>query len=279
MTRQPYTGATGRCLSLQDTLSLPDHWLAQPKMDGMYATVCTDYSGRITGCFSRSGRRVDSDIVGVELGVPGLVLAGELSAHTQAGLDSRQRAGCDTLQVFDCLAYNVTDLNGLGYSARRHTLMQLAMNPEFDPGRRPLKRTTQGRFVRRIPRGWSRCPVVPQVNIRRLPGVYANWLESGAEGAVLVHPDKAAGKRQSKKKVKVSDTLGCRVEQVSSRIACLLVMDEGEFSGLQFTVQSKAWAAALSPGDLVDVTHNGWYTHCYPQPRFPRITRIRVDLQ
>jgi hypothetical protein len=154
--------------------------------------------------------------------------------------------------------------------------MRLSSDPEFDPMRRPLKRDTSGRFVRRIARGWSRCPVLPWVSVAALAGCFEQWLDIGAEGAVLINPDGRAGGRAAKRKVKVSDTLGCVVKDLSDKVACLLVTDEGPFSGAIFTVQSAAWSSCLAIGDAVDVVHNGWYNNA--TPRFPRIDRLRTDL-
>lgn len=276
-----YAGPTGRLRSLDELAKLRGDWRAQPKLDGQYACAHTDAAGRVFAVTSRTGRELASSLVGVDLAAPHAIIAGELTAHTEAGIAERARAGGEHLHAFDLLQLDGRGLAERPYRERLDELQRARGWGLFhrddrtwsdDELGRAHDRAT-GRYTRRVRDGWGRVPVVPTLALSEAEGL----LEQGSspdrgfiEGAVLVRLDAPMGRRRAKVKLKPADGLDVVVISSSRRRALVhwLALD------LHFTVPTGG--RALSAGSVVEVTHEGYYAD--GTPRFPRVARVRSDL-
>jgi hypothetical protein len=276
-----YAGPTGRLRGLGDLSRLRGQWWrAQPKLDGQYACAHTDAAGVVFAVTSRTGRELDSDLVGVRLDAPHAVIAGELTAHTEHGIAERARAGAEHLHAFDLLQLDGRCLASRPYQQRLDALQRargLGLYRRDDrtwqDDDRGDAHDSGGRYTRRIRDGWGRVPVVPTLALSEAEGLLerAKSPDRGfVEGAVLVRLDAPAGARRAKVKLKPADGLDCVVISSTRKRAILhwLPMD------LYFSTGSAG--KLLSPGQLVEVQHEGF--HGDGAPRFPRIYRVRSDL-
>ena len=77
-------------IGLAKAARLPSsRWALQPKVDGRYAQVVLDARGSVAEVLSRTGRASAPAVPGLadacQVGAPWSILAGELTAHTEAG--------------------------------------------------------------------------------------------------------------------------------------------------------------------------------------------------
>lgn len=272
-----YAGPTGKTAH-QRASRLSSRWVVQPKIDGQYVHLHTDRSGKIFAVTSRTGREIETGLVGVQTGAPYSVLCGELEAHTEAGIRAAETAGYQSCHLFDVVQLDGRLWASRSYRARRDALLS-AVAREWDRSRdtpwhddaRQRAHDARGRFCRRVPRGWRRLPVVEQRPVAQLDAAWADWVTyTGGEGVVLVNLDAPIGARRAKLKLRDVDTLDATVLAVSKR-RCTLA-----YGGAIFSLGVNGHSLAV--GDLVEVTHHGWHESSVT-PRHARVTRIRTDLQ
>lgn len=295
-----YVGAASR-LAPDAALRLCSAWAYQPKLDGVYAEVVTGPDGRIAAVTSRTGLplREASDLIGIVAAPPRSVLVGELEAHTEAGVRAARARGWAALHLYDCLAVDGRSVAGERYESRHRWIGQcLAV---VDASGRGLIETwreelagparggheqpapvgrdlASGRYTKRIPRDLRRLPIVPLTRGRSAAReLWQTYVErDGGEGIVAVNLHAPAGKRNSKRKVKLTDTGDCVVLDTSPgvlRLAAPRTSPAG-WRGESFVVQY-VHAASCLPGQVVEVAHDGWYEN--GTPRFPRVVRRRED--
>lgn len=289
-----YTGARSR-LSPERGLDLDARrWAWMPKVDGCYARITTDRSGRVASIIGRNGRPIGDarDLLNIRVGAVNAVLHGELEAHTEAGIRAAATRGWAALHLFDATRIHGASIESLpyedryGWLHRAQAALECAKQHRAEP-MQPDRRT----FVWGLPgapqkqRRWSRgmVPGGPPRDLRRFPivpmargaGAGATlWREfvdvGGGEGLVAVRLDAPVRARSAKRKIKATDTLDCRVVNVEPKHARL------EYGGHTFVVSA---AGRLRPavGQVVSVAVDGWY-EASVTPRFARIVSIRTDL-
>lgn len=292
-----YTGARGR-LSLAHLERLPPtRYAVQPKVDGMYVHVHTDRAGRVHALTSRTGRAVDAaavqDLIGCRVSAPHSILAGELEAHTEAGILARERRGYALVHVHDLLQLDGRSLAAEPYCARRDALWRVQSALVCEDLDQPTERDAAGRWQRQTPRGWRRCPIVPQVPASRWQELWQGYVErEGGEGLVVVALDAPAGRRGSKRKIKQATTIECVCVAVDERRATLVWTAAGaayhvEHSELQRRdrtavrsaphVLTGARSITFRVGAVYEVACDGFYASGLP--RFARVMRERTDLR
>lgn len=274
-----YAGARGR-LTIDRALELGRGWAWQPKVDGCYIRASTDRAGCITQMIQRSGRPLESDLVGVATGLPDAVLHGEAEAHTEAGRRAAATRGWACLHLFDVTRVRGRALHRETYADRYARLH--AYQAEAELGGRDDwwsvdgqgdAHDPSGRYCRPVPRDLRRCPVVPMA--RGAGAAAALWRDhvevGGGEGLVAVRLKAPLGARRGKVKIKATDTLDCRVVELGGGVARLA------WKGGTFLCSARGRWSALAIGAVVEVAHDGYYeAGC--SPRFARIKRLRSDL-
>lgn len=265
-------------------------WRLQPKADGWYAelrvgrcpccggsalTLARYRSGRVATLAEakRSREHALRDVLGLHVsGWPsGTVLVGESHVGTPAARRREDALGLRGVTLFDVLAVGfgdelptavlaiaqatcgalpARDLRGEPQSERRRTLEELYLRLEGGPARRAID-------------------VVPEWSTG-LRNRYAEIVEGGGEGGVLVDPSAPVGK--GKLKVKRRDTVGCRVVSVSAEQGTARLSLGGMTA---FSVQIPAFP--IAPGQAVDVAAVGFYDDSWT-PRHARIVAVRPDL-
>jgi hypothetical protein len=281
-----YAGASSR-LAPDRGLALPaNRWAWQPKLDGVYARATTDAAGRIVELRHRSGAVIplaDCDgLPGLATGLPNATLHGELEAGTECGRRSAALRGYPVLHLFDISLAAGRSLARLPYLDRYQALHRWQADVEelgriargdwweVDATGRAHDPST-GRYCRAVPRDLRRLPIVELAR-----GVGAGqrlWREhvdrEGGEGLVAVRLDATLGQRDSKRKIKATDTLDCVVVEVRGRVARVA------YAGRAFSL--RVGASPLRVGEVVEVAHDGWYESS-TTPRFARLVRRRPDL-
>jgi ATP-dependent DNA ligase len=281
-----YAGASSR-LAPDRGLALPgDRWGWQPKLDGVYARATTDAAGRIVELRHRSGEAIplaDCDgLPGLATGLPNATLHGELEAGTECGRRSAALRGYPVLHLFDISLAAGRSLARLPYLDRYQALHRWQADVEelgrisrgdwweVDATGRAHDPAT-GRYCRAVPRDLRRLPIVELAR-----GVGAGqrlWREhvdrEGGEGIVAVRLDAQLGARDSKRKIKATDTLDCVVVEVRGRVARVA------YAGRAFSL--RVGVTPMRVGETVEVAHDGWY-EAAPTPRFARLVRRRPDL-
>lgn len=286
-----------RLLTPSAGLALGRGWAWQPKLDGCYAEARTDADGRLASVVSRTGRELPeaADLLGILAGPPLSVLVGELDAHTEAGIAATARRGFANLHLFDCLALAGADLRARPYVERWGALHRAQSAVEGDgSGRletwrddaagdaltlgRPRCPTT-GRRVARVPRDLRRLPIVPLLRSEADARELWRDVEAGAlEGLVAVRLDAKAGARGAKVKIKVTDTLDCRV--VAADRGAIRVATRSGTTHRAWRDRPTFVVGTANPppiGAVVEVAHHGYYRS--GEPRFARVIRERKDLQ
>lgn len=276
-----YAGATGR-LALNAVAGLGPRWVLQPKHDGCYATVHLDDSGRIAAIRSRSCLNfppaATRSLMGVRVGWPHSVLVGELEWGTERSVRVRLRGGARVLHLYDCIRSGDGWYQGReSYAHRRAELQRMfAEAVNLDPlmpwerdrhGR--AKSGLTGRYVPRTVQGWRLVDVVEQIGADHFDRAWSIWgPNNDGEGIVAVNNDAPMGRRRSKLKVKLTETLDCVV--VSATRHALRVSWRGH------TFAIPALEHGCDVGDTVEVAHEGWHER-QVMPRFARMVRQRAD--
>jgi hypothetical protein len=281
-----YVGARSR-LSPAKLSQLTRSWVVQPKLDGAYCTAVLDSEGCIVDLVSRRRRSFAASILdeflGCRIGAPNSILVGELEAHTEAANRQAAVRGFRCLYLFDALVLDGHQLNQLPYRLRRDALLRDRAQLELAAGddrpwqtdvRGNFHSLNNGRFTQRCPRSWRRAPIIPQMSGHRAQQAWSEWVErDGGEGLVAVALQAPAGSRGSKRKVKATSSIDCTVVEVGKRSATVHWLAAGTF----FSVGTSP-AAGLTPGSIVEVSHDGFYERT-GIPRFPRLVRRRHDLE
>jgi hypothetical protein len=274
-----YCGAGARLTPERGLALDANRWAWSPKIDGVYARVSLDRRGRIANVLGRNGRPVAdaADLIGVLAGRPDSVLHGELEAHTEAGNRISSSRGWRALHLFDVTRHAGRDASWLGYSDRydllRRDREQLAsagfVNPWVSDDHGDAHDAATGRYCKAIPRDARRLPIVPLVR-GSAESLWRQFVEvEGGEGLVAVRLDAPARARGAKRKIKQTDTIDATVVAVDANAAVLT------WRGHSFVVSARG--ATCTPGDVVEVKHDGWY-EAGVTPRFARIVRNRHDL-
>lgn len=280
-----YAGATGRA-DRRELAGLGARVVVQPKLDGAYARVHLDRRGRIERVLRRDGREFGRDLVGHLVGAfvgwPGAVLVGELEAHTEAANRVAAIRGWRALHLFDCVrAHGGLYVAREPYHVRRDYLWRMQSEvvnlgcelPWYEDVHGARSRAT-GRFVPATPTDWRLTPIVPQRPAQRAEAAWDEWVAPGTdaiEGLVAVELDARLGARRAKRKVKLAQTLDCRL--ISARGGAAVV----EYGGQRFAVSARGLGADVRPGSVVEVLCDGWHEKS-ATPRFARILRLRSDL-
>lgn len=260
-------------MSICDVARLsPRRYCLQTKADGCYAEVHTDDSGAVRRILSRSGADLmgGEDLIGVRAFSGRAILVGELEAHTERGCRDRDDRGWANVHLFDLVAPG-------SYRERRDALWRgqsaitcdaSDLSSRSDASRR--YHDEDGRFCSRpAPLDWRRFPIVPSLPVSAAADLWDMAREDVIEGFVVVDLEAPIGRRNAKRKVKPVDSIDCVVVDASADVARVKTF------GKSFIVGCRG--LSLSPGDVVEVCHNGWYAT--GEPRFPRIERKRPDLQ
>lgn len=288
MSLTDYCGATRR-LDPSDGLELDDRRFAwQLKHDGCYVRLTLDAHGRIATVLSRAGRPISTDLLGIVAGPPDSVLHGELEAHTEAGIRASTARGFALCHLFDVSRLAGRDLSAVPY-VERHGLLYTAQSVVEGDGLARVRswqtdatgraHASSGRFTAPIPRDLRRLPVTPMVRGRAAAAeMWRTSVESsGAEGMVACRLAAPLRARAAKVKIKLSDTLDCRV--VSSGATAMTVATKirtDSARGPRSKVVQFAMPGSAPVGSIVEVRADGWYATGLP--RFPRLVRSRGDL-
>jgi len=283
-----YTGATRR-LDPAAGLALPDRthgW--QIKHDGCYVRLSIDAHGRIASVLSRAGRPVATDLIGILAGPPDSVLHGELEAHTEAGIRAATARGFALCHLFDVTRLAGRDVSAAPY-LERHGLLytaqsilegdNLARVRSWQTDATGRAHASSGRFVAPVPRDLRRLPVTPLV--RGHAAARELWRRAvelgGGEGLVACRLDAPVRARNAKSKIKLSDTLDCRViSSGATAMTVAAVIRSDSSRGPRSKVVLFAMPGSAPVGTIVEVRLDGWYATGLP--RFPRLVRSRGDL-
>ena len=283
-----YTGATRRLDPAVGLALDPSRYGWQLKHDGCYVRLSLDAHGRIASVLSRAGRPVPCDLPGILAGPPDSVLHGELEAHTEAGIRAATARGYALCHLFDVTRLAGRDISAAPY-AERHGLLytaqsvlegdDLARVRSWQTDATGRAHASSGRFVSPIPRDLRRLPVTPLVRGRDAASdLWRREVErSGAEGLVACRLDAPVRARNAKCKIKLSDTLDCRVLSsgaTAMTVAAIIRSDSSR--GPRSKVVQFAMPGSAPVGAIVEVRLDGWYATGLP--RFPRLVRSRGDL-
>ncbi len=274
-----YAGASSK-LTPSALAKLGPAFMVQPKIDGAYCHLHLDATGQIARVTSRTGNdytgaSVDG-LIGQFVGYAGAVLIGELTAHTTSGNLDAKTFGARRVHLFDmAFGADTRPLAHLPYSERRAELfrMQAAVDA-FGPGQswRQTRTAPQskrsGRFCRKTHRGTALTPIVPQVRAQAASELWDQVKAGTIEGLVAVSQNAPLGRRGSKRKCKLDDTIDVLILGHDARLAGYL------YGSKEYTVTRGKCKA--QKGDMVSLKHNGFYPS--GEPRFARIERIRHDL-
>lgn len=282
-----YCGATRR-LDPAAGLALPNGWGYQLKHDGCYVRLRINHSGRIADVTSRAGRPVATDLIGILAGPPDSVMHGELEAHTEAGIRAATARGHALCHLFDCTRLAGRDLHDAPYVERHGALYaaqsmlegdHLARVHAWQTDATGRAHAASGRFTASIPRDLRRLPVTPMVRGRAAAAeLWRRAVElDGGEGLVacrLAAPVKARG---SKCKIKLTDTLDCRVVGAGpTAMTVVAKIREDSARGPRHRVVQFVMPGSAPVGSIVEVRADGWYATGLP--RFPRLVRSRGEL-
>ncbi len=277
-----YAGAASRLTAAAAAALDSRRWGYQPKVDGAYALVLTDGRGFLRRLLSRNGLPFApadfGDLIGIQTGHPDAALIGELECHTPAGVAARTERGFAQVHLYDALRLSGRDCAGLPYAerlAQLHRERSVAECEARDPwepvaGKRGHRLAATGRFDAKVPRDHRRLPIVPTSRDFR-----SAWWEHvdrvGGEGLVAVRMDAKLGARNSKRKIKPTDTFTGRLVSRDSTAASI------DYKGIRFVVSAQsAWSKLIEVGALVDFACDGWTPRS--EPRNPRLVRPRPDL-
>lgn len=287
MGRDPsYAGAAGKVLTLGDVAKLGSSYVAQPKLDGIYSRIATDSQGRIASITTRNGQVLGANLMADFEGVrwmPDSIIAAEVELWTETSNRAAALRGYRQIYAFDALRVGGVDVSHEVYRVRRDALMRAQASLEDGDRDKPWTEDEHhrahdlgsGKFTRRVPLGWRRVRVVPQVTIAHADEAWSEWVVRGevgpCEGLVAVALDAPLGARKAKLKVKESDTIDVVVTAVGARALTA------------YWPQAKKTVAVARPkslmvavGDVVSLTHEGFYDGL--TPRFARVARQRPDL-
>lgn len=279
-----YAGAVGR-LDLSSVSGLGSRYAVQPKIDGAYCRIHLDSQGCIDRIYSRTGREFGDgqieDLRGCRIGTPRAELVGELEGHTEAGRRVAARRGYQIIHLFDALRIDGEYLGHAPYRDRRDAMWRMqSILVEHDPDRQwysdregNAHDIATGDYCRRIPRGWRRAAIVPQLAAAQADTMWADHVAGGdAEGLVVVALDAPVGKRGAKRKVKVADTIDAVCLSVDRGGALMRWMA----AGVSFAIGHRR-GVELRPGMIYEIACDGFYEST-SEPRFARLVRCRTDL-
>lgn len=273
-----YAGAVGR-VSPAAASRLRGRLVVQPKLDGCYATVHLDKTGKIAAIRGRSAREfpraATARLLGAFVGWPDAVLVGELAWGTERST----RTGTGVVHLHDVLRTGRGVYVGhQPYYVRRDHLwrmqsevVNLAPAKPWSRDRAGLAHSVlTGRFCTPSPTDFRLTPIVPQLPVSQFDEAWSQWgPDNDGEGVVIVALDATVGKRGAKRKVKRVETLDC------------VVVDAGRhalrvsYGGQLFAVSARNHGCSV--GDIVEVAHEGWM-ESRAHIRFPRMVRRRADL-
>jgi hypothetical protein len=251
----------------------PRRFRIEQKHDGCYARITTDAKGRIVRAISRAGKELPiGDLAGVRTAWLDAVLAGEVELWTESANRDAERRGYRVAWIFDLVRFRGRALHREPHSARRDLLLRAQVEHEQeDPDRSwtddggGRAHGADGKFARRIPRGWRRCPVVEQFAVSRFDDL---WGRCGVEIEGLVICDLSAPTGRGKRKCKPVATLDAVVVDVDARAARL------QWAGGSFCVGRGRHNPQR--GEVWEVAYSSFYD-C-GEPRHARLVRLRRDL-
>lgn len=278
-----YTGATGR-LDMARVTTLSHRYKIQAKYDGMFCTVVLDQHGRLQAAYSRTGAGIGTgilgDLVGLRASTGAAILQGELSAHTERGnAETKANGGRRLIRLFDALSINGRELCHLPYRERHDALLRMQASAESSKDRRGVAHDRRGRFTTSRDVA-DRMPIVEQFPISSAPELWEMAKSGAIEGLVVVAQHAKAGSNRAKRKCKVTETADCVVLDTSPKVVTVASRWVGLGSNVKpigevFTVSRGSHD--LSPGSVIEVVHEGRYDSGIP--RFPRVSRVRMDLR
>lgn len=274
-TPENYAGA-GTLLAPERARELdPKRWSFQPKIDGGYATVHTGADGSILRAISRTGAAWSLRDLALVRTIPNAVLCAEIERHTEAAKAARRARGFDVLHLFDAVSIGGRDLSGEAYAVRYQEIARAIALAEGTGGELAKvagqRRAESGRYTHAAPADVRRTPLVEMLAGRDgFDELWRQFVERGdGEGLVAVDLRAPIGKRGAKRKIKLTDTVSARLTPArgGGQIADVFAY------GRTFSVYMPTWAKF---GDIVDISHNGFYGT--GEPRFARVARRRLDL-
>lgn len=274
-----YAGARGRLDIARVSRLSARRYCLQPKLDGCYAEVECDSAGVVVAVRSRTGRELPEgrELLGIRAMPSACILAGELEAHTEAGVRAAAERGHRLVHLFDVVARPDRTVADLSYAQRRDMLWRGQSTLAGDVSELSSRRDRWGMYHDRhgkfcptpTPLDWRRFPIVPSLPVSAADELWDQARADALEGFVVVDIEAPLGRRNAKRKVKPIDHLDCVVVRAEPTVARLRTF------GREFLVSCKG--LELLPGDCVSVSHNGWYSS--GEPRFPRVERKRTDWQ
>ena len=277
LARPIYAGATGRL----DIDRLPKlkrgKYRVQVKHDGCYVRVETGHNGKVKGIYSRTGRRIKSELFGAKIFDGAAILHGELEAHTEAGIQAAQDRGYELVHLFD-VNHDGPYKERLERLWRGQSRIASSDNIAWRGDRKgatyadeygDLRDINNHRYVSKVPLDFRRFPITKTYDISLASTLWDRAKADDIEGFVVCNMDARLGQRGGKRKVKPVDHLDCVVSVTSARVARVRTF------GTSFFVS--CIGLKLEVGDQVEVRHNGWYKS--GAPRFPRIVRKRAECQ
>jgi len=273
-------------------------WIAQKKYDGEYAEVELDSTGKICELRSKTGRLITTteaeSMLGVFAGYPNSTLVGELMGHTEAGKADTRNRGYSRIFVFDALRLEDKMIDGEPFSERDRLIKEmdarlqevLRNRVEWWDDDSSRARDFHGKFTRRVPLGWKRVPRVENFyGAKRGAELWKEYVKKErGEGIVWCDPDAYVGKRGSKLKEKLVDTLDVTVTAVGTRYCMaefydLRNLQPGasihEYETLDFPLLMGKFHVEV--GDKLEVGCFR-FTEKTGLPKSPRILSKRTDL-
>jgi hypothetical protein len=273
-------------------------WIAQKKYDGEYAEVELDSTGNICELRSKTGKLITTDeaksLIGVFAGYPNSTLVGELTGHTEAGKADARKRGYSRIHIFDALKLDDQLIDQEPFSKRDELIKQMDARLGEIVGRdhpwvdddRARARDFYGKFTKRLPLSWKRVPRVENFHgVERGAKLWEEYVKGeGGEGIVWCDPDAYVGKRASKLKEKLVDTLDVTVTAVGTRYCMaefydLRNLQPGasiyEYETLDFPLLMGRFHVQV--GDRLEVGCFR-FTEKTGLPKSPRILSKRTDL-
>ncbi len=257
----------------------------QPKVDGALGIISTDGIGQVCSMVTRGGEsfpRATVETFARVRWMPRSIVVAEVEAFTEAAIRIVATRGYPLAHLFDAYQIDGRSVAGEEYGARRDLMMRAQAWLQDADNDKPWTTDQHerahdlrsGKFKAKVPTGWRRMPVVEQRPAAQAESAWADWVDAGeAEGLVVVALQARLGARNAKRKIKEASTVDGVVVAIDQTY-CRVQWAGGWFIACR---TGRAFAG-LKVGDVVEAKHEG-FTERGSEPKFPRLTRLRPDLQ
>lgn len=281
-----YAGASGTNVDPEELHKLGSGYVLQPKQDGIFGLVSTDKTGRVSNIVTRTGEILGANLMAEFRGVrwaPNSLIVAEVELWTEASNRIAETRGYRMIHAFDAHQVGGVDLSSEPYRVRRDALMRAESQLVNDDVDRPWNEDDEGdahdvktgRYQAKVPKGWRRVSVVPQLPVGAASEAWAAWVDGGTcgpcEGLVAVALEAKLGAKRSKLKSKRTSTIDATVTAMSDRAVSLYWL-----AGQRTITVSRPKTIAFKVGAVVELVHEGF--HESGEPRFCRALRLRPDL-